>query len=56
MAKKTNNLRKLLFEIQAIAQNGLTYSKNIFNTERDSRLQKIDTEFMHYSTNQSIFD
>jgi len=46
MSKKDLSWLKYLAEIQAIAQNGLTYSNNEFDKERYLRLREIASEFM----------
>lgn len=51
-----NNLTwlKYISEIQAIAQNGLTYSNNDFDKERYLRLREIACEFMANYSNTPI--
>ncbi|KTD70194.1 Mutator MutT protein [Legionella steelei] len=46
MSKKDLSWLKYIAEIQAIAQNGLTYSNNEFDKERYLRLREIASEFM----------
>lgn len=41
---------KLAIEIQSIAQNGLTYCKDIFDKERYERLREISAEMISTKT------
>lgn len=41
---------KLAMEIQSLAQNGLTYSNNVFDTERYERLRRISAEMISIHT------
>lgn len=42
---------KLVIEIQSLAQNGLTYSNNIYDIERYERLRDISAEMLSMKTN-----
>ena len=44
---------KLAMEIQSLAQNGLTYSNNVFDTERYERLRRISAEMISIHTELS---
>ncbi|GHN44932.1 hypothetical protein ME806_02740 [Lactobacillus delbrueckii] len=46
MMKKGDKLIDWAIEIQAIGQTGLAYSKDIFDTERYSRLREIAAEML----------
>lgn len=46
MIKQDNSWFKLLSELQAIAQNGLTYTENAFDRERYVRLREIAAELI----------
>jgi len=41
---------KLAMEIQSLAQNGLTYSNNVYDTERYERLRRISAEMISIHT------
>ncbi len=45
---------KLVIEIQSLAQNGLTYSNNIYDIERYERLRDISAEMLSMKTNFSV--
>jgi hypothetical protein len=50
----TNNVLKWISEIQAISQNGLTYSKNEFDVERYHQLELIAKEMAAYFSGKDI--
>ena len=41
-----DHLTRLAMELQAIAQNGLTYTKDPFDRERFERIREISAEMM----------
>lgn len=45
---------RLVIEIQSLAQNGLTYSNNIYDIERYERLRDISAEMLSMKTNFSV--
>ncbi|CAM2857891.1 Mutator MutT protein [Legionella steigerwaltii] len=54
MSKKDISWLKYITEIQAIAQNGLTYSNNEFDKERYLRLREIASEFIANYSDTSL--
>ncbi|KTC90850.1 NUDIX hydrolase [Fluoribacter dumoffii] len=54
MSKNDFSWLKYITEIQAIAQNGLTYSTNEFDKERYLRLREIAAECMAYYSDSSL--
>jgi ADP-ribose pyrophosphatase YjhB (NUDIX family) len=48
------DLQKWITELQAIAQNGLTYAHNEFDKERYLRLRELTTELAAYSSQQPL--
>lgn len=49
-----DELTKLAMELQAIAQNGLTYTKDMFDKERFERIREISAEIMANKTGFSL--
>lgn len=49
-----DELTKLAMELQAIAQNGLTYTKDMFDKERFERIRDISAEIMAMKTGLSF--
>lgn len=49
-----DELTKLAMELQAIAQNGLTYTKDMFDKERFERIRDISAEIMAIKTGFSF--
>ena len=45
-----DHLTRLAMELQAIAQNGLTYTKDPFDRERFERIREISAEMMSMKT------
>jgi len=55
--KSTNDLdelTKLAMELQSIAQNGLAYTKNLFDEERFKRVREISAQIMSMKTGLSL--
>ena len=55
--KKTDDLDtlvKLAMELQAISQNGLTYTKDLFDKDRFERVREISAEIMSMKTGISV--
>lgn len=52
--KELDNLTKLAMELQSIAQNGLAYTKDIFDKERFERVREISAQIMSMKTGFSL--
>jgi len=50
LAKGLDTLTELAMELQSIAQNGLTYTKDPYDKERFARVREISAELMHVKT------
>jgi ADP-ribose pyrophosphatase YjhB (NUDIX family) len=49
-----DELTKLAMELQSIAQNGLTYTKDLYDKERFERVREISAQIMSMKTDLSI--